>query len=561
MSISYAENRDTEHLRLLKPAISNFITRVQNPLNTSSTCPRQTVFFFPGGMATQLLRATQPFQEGLTVPKVFTYEPEPVWLKLGCFTAGAARDLQMHRDAAGTFRDKADRIIVANGLVNLVGCTPYDGFLAWCANNNLDVFVFDWDWRRRLEETVTFFVVKFLPCFRTLVMNAGLPDPLATFSLIGHSFGGMIANLVLRRNASILTSLARVITVATPFYGYTEQVHRWFEGEPLLNGLFGSNTFKQEMMNMIASLPAPYTLHFLDEATYADSATFATLTGLAPEFPLPAYPSMDKQNAALRADPYNPQTNGALVRYPVLTGFDLAELAYARLQFQQLASSMAPSFSQKFYNIRGVRTQLDQATPISDTQGSVTWKWISTSFNATNTTPIDNSGQVPGDDTQPAWSTHLATNDPARCITVRASDVRHMFLMNHSQTLAELASILCAPGVAMSQPVTNQPVPASDEDYIAFMRWLYTQRTRKTWPRLDDPKIFSVVPAEFRKKLPGIAARIMMDIMKRPAPRALSEPADRGTGARPKPRRPKKPAGKPTRRKPASRRRRPRRRR
>lgn len=562
MSITYAETRDKEQLRLLRPAVDAFIARSQNPQPTTSTCPRQTVFFFPGGMASQLVRARQPFQDGLTVAQTFSYDP--VWITPFVFTSGAARDLEMQRDATGVFRDKDDRIIVAKGLVNVVGCTPYNGFISWCAANNLDVFVFDWDWRRRLEETVTFFVSKFLPFFQARVGDARLPDPLATFSLIGHSFGGMIANLVLRRNDSILAPLARVITVATPFYGYTGQVHRWFEGEPLLNGLLGSNTFKQEMMDMIASLPAPYTLHFLDEATYGDSATFATLTGLAPEFPLPAYPSMDATVATLRADPYNPQTNGSLVRYPVATGFDLAELDYARLQFQQLAAPMAPSLLQKFYNIRGVRTQLDQQTPISDTPGSMTWDWIPTSFDATDPSPIVDSVQVPGDDTQPAWSTHLAANDPARCITVRASNVRHMFLMNHSKTLAELESILCAPGAAMSPAVTTQPEPASDEDLIDFMRWLNTQRARKKWPRLDDPKILRLIPPAFREKLPAIAARIMMDLMKRPAPQALSGLADRGTGRRPKrpkPRRPKKPAGKPTRRKPASRRRQPRRRR
>jgi hypothetical protein len=559
MSITYAETRDKEQLRLLRPAIDAFIAQLQSPQNTTSTCPRQTVFFFPGGMASQLVRARQPFQDGLTVSQTFGYDP--VWITPFVFTLGAARDLAMHRDATGVFRDKDDRIIVAKGLVNLVGCTPYDGFLAWCAANNLDVFVFDWDWRRRLEETVTFFVTKFLPLFQTRVIGAQLPDPLATFSLIGHSFGGMIANLVLRRNDPILAPLARVITVATPFYGYTGQVHRWFEGEPLLNrGPLGPNTFKQQMMNMIASLPAPYTLHFLDEATFADSATVSALTTLAPEFPLPGYPSMDATTPTLRADPYNPQTNGSLVRFPVATGFSLAELDYARLQFQQLAAPMAPNLLQKFHNIRGVRTQLDQQTPISDTPGSVTWQFIPTTFNATNATPIVDSGQVPGDDTQPAWSACLATNDPARRITVKASNVNHMFLMNHSKTLAELESILCAPGVAMNPPVANQPNPASDDDLIAFIRWLDTQRSRKKWPRLDDPKIFDAVPPEFREKLPAIAARIMMDLMKRPAPPALLGPAGRGTGTRPKrpkPRRPKK----PTRRKPASRRPRPRRRR
>jgi hypothetical protein len=508
-------------------------------------------------MASQLVRATQPFQDGLAVAQTFTYKP--IWITPLVFTSGTARDLELHQDAAGVFRDKANRIIVAQGLVNVLGCTPYNGFLTWCASNNLDVFVFDWDWRRRLEETVTFFVTRFLPHFQARVVGAGLPDPLATFSLIGHSFGGMIANLVLRRNDPILSSLARVITVATPFYGYSGQLHRWFEGESMLNGLFGSNTFKQDIMDMIASLPAVYTLHFLDEATYADATTFAALTASAPEFPLADYPSKDETVPALRADPYNPLTNGALVRYPVLTGFSLAELHYARLQFQALAAPMAPNLLQKFYNIRGVRTQLDQQTPISDTPGSVSWDWIPTSFDATDASPIAGTGDVPGDDTQPAWSGHLAWNDPARRITVRASDVNHMFLMNHAKTLAELEAILCAPGAAMSPPATPQPEPASDADLVAFMRWLYTQRGRKIWLRLDDPKILDVIPAEFREKIFSIAARIMMDIFKRPAPPALSRPAAGDTGPRPKrpkPRRPRKPGGKAKGRKPTPRRRR-----
>jgi hypothetical protein len=209
---------------------------------------------------------------------------------------------------------------------------------------------------------------------------------------------------------------------------------------------------------------------------------------------------------------------------------------------------MDPTRLQKFYNIRGVKTQLDQQTPINNTAGSVTWALISTGFvpTPTSTSPIVNGGSVPGDDTQPAWSACLATNAPARCITVRGSTVSHMFLMNHARTLDALASILCAPGAAMSPPVTNQPEPASDEDLIAFMRWLYTQRTRKKWPRLEDPALLKVIPPEFRQKLPAIAARIMMDIMKRPAPPAMSQPPGGGGDAKPKspkPRPPSKPRG------------------
>ena len=542
MSFTYDETRDAEHLLLLTPAIDAFIGGLQNPRTTTSTCPRQTVFFFPGGMANRLVRATQRFQDGLNVAQTFTYDADPVWVAPGVVANGEARELKMHVDASGAFRDKGDRIIIANGLVNLFGCTPYDGFITWCAANNLDLFVVDWDWRRRLAETVRFFVRKFLPFFQARVVGYGLPDPLAAFSLIGHSFGGMIVNLVLRDNDPILGGLVRAITVATPFYGYTEQLHRWFEGDPLCNGpIF--HVHRREMAEVIASLPSLYTLHFLDEGTFNSSPQPGT-----PEFPLPSYPSMDATTAGLRADAYNPQTNGGLIRYPATTGFSLSELEYARLQFLQLVAPMHPTRLQKFYNIRGVQTQLDQQTPINNTAGSVTWDWISTSFNPTpaGTSPIVNSGSVPGDDTQPAWSACLATNAPARCITVRGSNVRHMFLMNHPRTLEALASILCAPGAAMSPPVTNQLEPASDEDLITFMRWLHTQRTRKKWPRLEDPALLRVIPPEFHNKLPAIAARIMMDILKRPAPPALSQPPGGAADTkpkRPKPRLPKKPSG------------------
>jgi len=556
MSFSYEDTRDSEHLRLLTPAIDAFIGRSQNPLATASTCPRQTAFFFAGGLATQLLRATKKFRDGVTKPQTFDYEV--VWVTEETLNRGTVRNLKMHRDASGVFRDMGDRIIVGSGVIY---APLYDGFIDWCANNNLELFVFDWDWRRRLEDTVTFFVHKFLPFFQARVLAAGLPDPLANFSLIGHSFGGMIVNLILRGNDPIVANLARVITVATPFYGYAAQVHRWFEGDSLVNG--PNDIFKEDVMEVVASLPALYTLHYLDEATYRERATQSGLA-LDPDFPIASYPSMDATIATLRADPYNPKTNGSLVRYPAMTGFDLAELDYARLQAQQLAGPMPANLAEKFYNIRGVNTQSDQQTPTGSTSGNVTWNWIPPSFESTDPTPIVDGDKVPGDDTQPAWSARLATNAPARCITVRASDISHMVIMNNSRILDTLASILCAPGAAMSPPVPTQPEPASDEDLVAFMRWLHTRPRRKTpWPRFDDPALRDLVPLEFREKLPAIMLRIVMDIMKRPGPPGLSGPAGGAPGTRPpgpKRGRPKKPARKPSARKPAAGRRRRRRR-
>src|SRR4029077_13506730 len=203
-------------------------------------------------------------------------------------------------------------------------------------------------------------------------------------------------------------------------------VHRWFEGDSLVNG--PNDIFKEDVMEVVASLPALYTLHYLDEATYREQATQSGLA-LDPEFPIASYPSMDATIATLRADPYNPKTNGSLVRYPTMTGFDLAELDYARLQAQQLVASMPANLAEKFYNIRGVRTQSDQQTPTSSTQGATTWNWVPTSFDSTNPSPSMGGASAPGAAPQPAWSARLATNAPARCITIKASDISHMMIM------------------------------------------------------------------------------------------------------------------------------------
>jgi hypothetical protein len=132
--------------------------------------------------------------------------------------------------------------------------------------------------------------------------------------------------------------------------------------------------------------------------------------------------------------------------------------------------------------------------------------------------------------------------------------------MNNARTLEALGSILCPPGAAMNPPVPPKPQPASDEDLVAFMRWLHARsrrRTKMSLPRFDDPALRDLVPPELKEKVPEIARRIVMDIMKRPAPPGLSEPAGGGTRRRARPRRrPRKPARKPSARKPAARRRR-----
>ena len=336
-------------------------------------------------------------------------------------------DLKMTRVAPGKYRDEGDRIIVADGAVGYLGCTPYVGFTIWCELKGLDYFVFGWDWRRRLEDSGRFFVKKFLPYFQVRVKNeCNNADPLANFSLIGHSAGGMVVNWILRKNDANVANMRLAITVATPFYGYSGRVHRWFKGQPPFNGPF--NKFKKGLIRTICSFPACYTWMFLDEQTYTDNKA-ALLAD--PKYPLADYPSMDKAKGTF-ADPYDPQKKGALSRYPSgATGFDAKELVHAKKLVPVLASDLDPALAAKFINIRG-------DTTADDTAGSITWDWVP----PTDPSPIDDGPDVPGDGTQPAWTTRHVGLAAANVITVTGADVEHTFIMSSPTTLGELAGVL-----------------------------------------------------------------------------------------------------------------------
>jgi hypothetical protein len=426
--MSYDTTRDSEQLDVIDHSIDDFIDRYNNSSGPASG-PRQTIFLFPGGMGSTLKRATTAYDD--TNPGVQTFKYKTVWATPFTFL-GDALDLKMTKTAPGKYRDKGNRIIVADGQVSFLGCTFYDGFTGWCAKKSLDSFIFGWDWRRRHQDSGKFFVAKFLPYFQQRVKDGcNNADPLASFSIVGHSAGGMVVNWILRSAHPNIATMAKAITVATPFYGYSGQVHRWFEGDPLLNSLIMPKT---AIIKVICSLPACYAWQFLDYDTFAANQTaFAA----DPDYPLTAYPSVDKASKGV-ADPYNPGTKGSLSRYPTpsKTGFDADELYDAGTLVEYLASPLSAALAQKFFNIRG-DTQAD------DTISSTTWDWVP----PTDPTPIANvAPKVPGDGTQPGWTArHLdlgAGAYPGHVITVKGSDVEHMFTMNSPKTLAALAGIL-----------------------------------------------------------------------------------------------------------------------
>lgn len=415
--MAYGQTRDDEQLSQLEGEIGNFISRYSN--NYSAT-NRKTLIVFPGGMGSRLLRASTTVSQGSP------YFYDTVWLDCSILF-GAGLYLQMQGDI-----DYNKQIIVPNGPIDFMTLIPYDGFIQWCDANEIDYFIFGWDWRRDMNLTVEFFLSRFLPCFRQRVQNACGADPLDDFSLVGHSMGGLIVKLIMNRsNSSYVQLVKQAVTVATPFYGYGGQLPRYFMGDPDLNGLYG----KRQLTRIISSFAGCYALLFLDEATYTRDRA-----GLEadPNYPLAEYPILDVATRAI-ADPYNPTAMPGKVRYPKNYGFDMLALNGGKLVYQDIAAPLDSAINGKFFNFRGV--QVKNGAVVNDTVCNQTWDWIKPNFDPqTVDSPItDYLG--PGDGTLPAWSTRSVYTPGANVRTLHGN-IDHMSMMSDSLVLNELVKVI-----------------------------------------------------------------------------------------------------------------------
>ncbi|MFZ0114610.1 MAG: hypothetical protein WAL15_09655, partial [Xanthobacteraceae bacterium] len=116
---TYEQGRDRQHLASLYAAIDDFITRYNaNP----STERRRTIFLFPGGMGSQLMRATTDSSAGPS----FSYDV--IWLNCSSLT-GAATKLRMQGSV-----DYQKHYILPHGCVDFLTLRPYDDFTRWCEN-------------------------------------------------------------------------------------------------------------------------------------------------------------------------------------------------------------------------------------------------------------------------------------------------------------------------------------------------------------------------------------------------------------------------------------------
>jgi hypothetical protein len=86
------------------------------------------------------------------------------------------------RDRSITSRVAATASAISRCETMACSCLAIVEAQALCIPSN---FIFGWDWRRRLEDTVSFFFNKFLPLFRRTVQQQCGVDPLQDFIPMG----------------------------------------------------------------------------------------------------------------------------------------------------------------------------------------------------------------------------------------------------------------------------------------------------------------------------------------------------------------------------------------
>lgn len=125
-------------------------------------------------------------------------------------------------------------------------------------------------------------------------------DPIGNLTIVCHSMGGMLCAYALRDGRFSALGFRAVVTVATPFYGTSTQQDRYYRGEEgILNKIYGAKA----VVDIVASLPGPYTLMFLPKEIYIR---------VGRKLGLNRYPQLDP-NGNVDADPYDA---GLISRWP-----------------------------------------------------------------------------------------------------------------------------------------------------------------------------------------------------------------------------------------------------
>jgi pimeloyl-ACP methyl ester carboxylesterase len=521
----YEQDLGQEYLGRLQGPIAAFVQNYN--ANPPPAC-NPTLFFFPGGLGSRLVRATEPAPQG----PPFSYYT--VWLNC-TIVFGVIRELEL-----SGVQDSQDEYILPNGAIDFI--QTYDGFIQWCEDSNLPLFIYGWDWRRKSGHAADFFLTKFLPAVNAAVAAGNYArNPLDNFWLIGHSFGGMVVKRILNQtNNSFVQRMKGAITVATPFYGSGGQLHRFFVGETDANATLWPHG-AANCTRIVSTLPANYEILFLDLPTF--TANQAAFLADPAGYNLTQYPSWDPSTAQT-ADPYNPVPGPpanppatGMVRYIQKYNFSWTLLSDGQTAAHLTSQELDPSIAAKFWTVRYVQTD-DGGTDVDGTVVDQTWARVDANFDPdSDTDPIaDQLG--PGDGVVPAWSARLIGLDDGHVVTLHASGLEHQNLMNEGIVQAELASLLHLPAhlmmLAQASAATMKLNAASRDELNAFdqqLREAYRPLLSHFARRKAALKVLSGYSQDQRKAL---LTRAHLDAFKSPSQLKGSSRGSKAKGAKTK---------------------------
>jgi pimeloyl-ACP methyl ester carboxylesterase len=369
---------------------------------------KPTVILLPGGMGSQLERTEHKYPAS---PNVIN---DVVWMDLGVLPPKRdARRLEIK--ASGEDLDKY--VVAAHGPFSFLNLTPYGELEGLAQSQGWNYGVFGFDWRRSLEESAGYFK-GFVLKFQKRVKDDYGKDPIPELTIVCHSMGGMVCTYALRNTSFSGLGFHAIVTIATPFYGTSTQQERYYVGVPgVLNTIYGAKT----VVEIIASLPGPFTLMFLPKVIYNRDGQ---------KLGLSRYPELDP-NGNLDADPYN---SAMLSRWPDAVRAHKRYLVDARDELNKLSTPINANIAPVFFN---VRSSLDTTTAVE-----LLWNNINGDDFIPGTSPSPLTGIAgTGDGTVPAWSAwHAYCRPKNRHELKQAKD--HGNLLEHDEVLGVIDTIV-----------------------------------------------------------------------------------------------------------------------
>ena len=155
----------------------------------------------------------------------------------------------------------------------------------------------------------------------------------------------------------------------------------------------------------------------------------------------------------------------------------------------------------------------------NNTIGSTKWQWVP----PTDPTPIADSGTVPGDDVQPAWSARLLDllELDGHVLTVKGDTVNHMLTMFSPETLSTIGNVL---GVGTDVLPYIKPAIAMPDEAASFFVSLQSQFHERPRTKTDKKRLRKYLAQFDNKTLQRIMRRAVISLVQHPGPVTPRQP-------------------------------------